>query len=237
MALSTAAEGLAGGRHNHLRELGLPTLFGAIVLLGSATLLLFANVSALRGSLHSMEHSQHVLLRLADLEAALLSNEMTVRGYALTGDPRFIRYQKAELAKCDDARSELLRLSAEEPQHATDYRNVMQDVSVNIATFAKLNGDGPDKAQIVVRAILDPTTRATMRKARAGLTALRTQEIRDLGERQRLMADQITRAFLLAAGIILAAFVLGGIGVWAARLQSPFVRPGRGAEKVPYQER
>ncbi|MDR3528091.1 MAG: CHASE3 domain-containing protein [Rhizomicrobium sp.] len=236
MALAASQDSISG-RHNHLRELGLPTLFGAVVLLGSATLLLFANVSALRGSLHSMEHSQRVLLRLADLEAAILSNEMTVRGYALTGDARFIRFQKQELAKCEAARTELLRLSTEEPLRAADYRTVMQDVSVNIATFAKLNGDGPDKAQIVARAIVDPATRATMQKARAGLTALRTQEIRDLGERQRLMADQITRAFLLAAGIILAAFVLGGIGVWAAQLQSPFTRSVRGARKAPSEKR
>lgn len=237
MALSTAAPDTAGGRHNHLRELGLPTLFGAIVLLGSATLLLFANVSALRGSLHSMEHSQHVLLRLADLEAAILSNEMTVRGYALTGDPRFIRYQKMELAKSDAARTELLRLSADQPQRAAEYRSVMHDVALNVGTFAKLSGSGPDKAQIVVRAILDPGTRATMKRTRDGLTALRLQEIRDLGERQRLMADQISRAFLLAAGIIVVAFVLGGIGVWAARLQSPFSRTTRTGVKGPYKDR
>jgi len=234
MALAAAAPD-SSGRHNHLRELGLPTLFGAIVLLGSATLLLFANVSALRGNLRSIEHSQHVLLRLADLEAAMLSNEMTVRGYALTGDPRFIRYQKTELAKCEAARAELLRLSADEPQRAAEYQSVMQDVALNIATFAKLSGDGPDKAQIVARAIVDPATRAAMRKPRQGLIDLRTQEVHDLGERQRLMADQITRAFLLAAGIILVAFVLGGIGVWAARLQSPFGRPA--GAKAPYRDR
>lgn len=232
-----AAQDPAGGRHNHLRELGLPTLFGAIVLLGSATLLLFANVSALRGSLHAMERSQHVLLRLSDLETAVLSNEMTVRGYALTGDPRFLRFQQAEQARCDSARVELLRLSADEPQRADEYRSVMQDVVEHMALFAKLRGDGPDKAQLVARAIVDPSVRATMRKTRDGVAHLRMQEVRDLGERQRLMADQITRAFLLAAGIILVAFVLGGIGVWAARLQSPFGPPAEGHSKAPYRER
>ncbi len=225
MASFAAAQDTASGRYKYLRELGLPTLFGAVVLLGSATLLLFANVSALRGSLRSIDHSQQVLMHLADLEAAILSNELTVRGYALTGDPRFIRFQKAELAKCEAAKAELLRLSADEPKRAAEYRQVMRQVAWHMGTFARLSGDGPDKAQIVARAIVDPTIRATMQKTRDGVADLRRQEVNDLGERQRLMTDQITRAFVLGAGIIIVAFVLGGIGVWAARLQSPFGGP------------
>jgi len=101
-------------------------------------------------------------------------------------------------------------------------------VAWHMTFFGKLSGAGPDKAQSVASAIVDPVIRANMRKTRDGLAALRKQEMQDLGDRQRLMADQITRAFVVAAGLIVVAFVLGGIGVWAARLPMPF----RGDQKT-----
>lgn len=230
MVTRTAEQDTAGGRYRYLRELGLPTLFGAVVLLGSATLLLFANITALKANLRSMEHSQKVLTQIAELETGILGDELTVRGYALTGDPQFLYYQKRERGKANKAMAELLRLSADEPEHASEYQRVMQDVAWHGDAFQKLSGSGPDKSQVVARAIVDPTIRANMKKTRLGLAALRNQELQDLGDRQRQMTDQISRAFFLAVGIILAAFGLGGVGVWAARLQGP---ASNGA-KTPY---
>lgn len=220
MAHSAVAQNF--GRQKHLRELGLPTLFGAVVLLCSATLLLFVNVAALRGSLDAIDHSQKVLNLIADLETGVLGDQLSVRGYALTGDARFLTYHETEKAKCEAARAELLQLTESEPRHASAYRAAMQNVLWHIETFAKLSGNGPERAAVVAKAIVDPVIRSKMRNTRNGLAALRKQEMGDVAERQRLMADQITRAFVLAAGIIVVAFVLGGIGVWAARL--PFQR-------------
>lgn len=236
MASVVAAADSVGGRLRYLRELGLPTLFGAIVLLGSATLLLFVNVSALRANLGSIEHSQQVLMRIADLENGILGDELSVRGYALTGDPRFLAYQKNERAKCDAARAALTRLGAAEPEHAAEYRQVMQYVGWHMDAFGKLT-QGENVSLVVSRAIVDPVIRANMKRTRNGLAALRKQEVQDLGDRQRLMANQISRAFALAIGIIVAAFVLGGVGVCgAAAVARPWAGEKRKAMKALYKD-
>jgi len=203
-------------KRSHLRDLGLPTVLGAVVLFVSATLLLSVNVAALRDNLKWMEHAQKVLMRMADVEAGILGDELTVRGYALTGDKRFLLFQKLERAKSLKAADELMALTAAEPKHAEHFLNVRRDFDQHMAIFGELTGKGPE---IVSKAIVDPQIRANMKRTRNGLAALRAEEVRDLGERQREMTSQITRSFLLALGIIIAAFVLGGFGLVVAQLR------------------
>lgn len=214
-----AAPGAA--KRGHLRELGLPTLFGAVVLLVSATLLLAANISALRGNLAWMDHSQRVLTNLDTLEAAVLSEELTVRGYALTGDARFIGFQQNERARSRQALAALKTLALIEHSRAAEFDAVRQNSSKHLELFGNLAITGPDRAAVVARAILDPGVRENMRQTRRAMETLRTAEITDLGVRQRDITNQLVRAFFLAVGIVIAAFVLGGVGVWAAQLKAP----------------
>lgn len=199
-----------------LRELGLPTIFGAIVLFASATLLLGVNVSALRDNLKWMEHTQKVMMRMADVETGILGDELTVRGYALTGDKRFLLFQELERAKSLKAANELTALTATEPEHAAQFRQIRRDFDRHMQIFGNLTGKGP---AIVAKAIVDPEIRANMKLTRNGLAALRAAEVHDLGERQREMTQQISRAFVLAVGIIIAAFMLGGFGLVAAQFR------------------
>lgn len=208
-------------KRSHLRELGLPTLFGAVVLLVSATLLLGANIAALRGNLAWMEHSQAALTHVATLEATVLSEEMTVRGYALTGDERFLKYQKGQRARCVQALEALNRLSSADRRRAKEFAAVDQNVRAHLDLFGKLPIQGPDRAAVVARAIVDPAVRQNMSKTRNAMEALRAAALNDLGERQRDITNQLARAFFMAVGIIIAAFVLGGVGVWAAQLKAP----------------
>jgi CHASE3 domain sensor protein len=217
----TAAQAHAAAKRGHLRDLGLPTMFGAVVLLVSATLLLGANISALRGNLAQVAHAQQVVNKIAELETGLLGEEMIVRGYALTGDASFLRMQRTGAQKREAAQNELTRLMAAEPQRADQVRRVMDDIARHVEIFGNLAGNGPDKAGIVARAIVDPSVRDNMRRVRTGLRQLRANELDDLGARQREITEQLGRAFLLAIGIIITAFVLGGIGIWAAQLHHP----------------
>jgi CHASE3 domain sensor protein len=217
----TAALGGAQTKRGHLHDMGLPILFGAVVLLVSATMLLGANISALRGNLERMDHSQKVLNEIADLETSVLGEELVVRGYALTGDASFLRMQKSNEHRRDIARAALLRLMAAEPQRAEQFRQVMLNVARHVEIFGKLSGIGPDRAQIVARAIVNPAVRSNMSRTRNGLAALRSDELRDLSAHQRDITNQLSRAFLLAMGIILTAFLLGGIGVWAVQIKAP----------------
>lgn len=208
-----------------MRDLGLPTLFGAVVLLVSATLLLAANVSALRGNLAWMDHSQKVLSNLDVLEAAVLSEELTVRGYALTDDARFLEYQENERARSRKAMGELQRLAAIDPRRANEFQAVVRSSRDHLDIFGSLAIRGADRAAVVAKAIVDPKVRENMRATRTSMEALRAGELSDLGARQRDITNQLARAFFLAIGIIIAAFLLGGIGVWAAQLKAPQHRP------------
>jgi CHASE3 domain sensor protein len=217
----TAIQYDTAAKRSHLRELGLPTLFGAAVLLVSATLLLGANVSALRGNLAWMDHSQQVLNQIDALETTILGDELSVRGYALTGDLRFRKFQQLERARSYNALAELQRLWKAEAYRNTAFRAVERDIERHLVTFGKLGEVRADSAQAVAHAIVDPDTRANMKRVRNGLAALRGAEMRDFAARQRVITNQLARAFLLSVGIILAAFLLGGIGVWAALINGP----------------
>ncbi len=216
-----AVQDRAATKRGHLRDMGLPILLAAVVLLVSATLLLGANIAALRGSVERIDHSQQVLNQIADLEAGILGEEMVVRGYALTGDGSFLWMQKSGERRRNSARKALIRLMATEPQRAEPFQQVIRNIAQHEQIFGKLSGIGPDRAQIVARAIVNPDVRSNMRRTRDGLAALRSDELRDLAGHQRAITNQLSRAFLLAMGIIITAFLLSGIGVWAVQLKPP----------------
>jgi len=213
--------GEAGRKQRYLRELGLPILFGAVVLLGSATLLLLANISALRGNLASVEHAQNMVVQIAAVQAGIIGDEMTVRGYALTGDPLFLGYQANERAKTVQAEKELLKLAEDEPENAAEFARLKRLIDQHMRNYATLTRHGSQTAAVVAKAIVDPAIRANMAESRLMLAGIRNRQLQSLYNRQRQMTDQITQAFLLASGIIVAAFVLGCIGIWAARWQFP----------------
>lgn len=221
MVSVTAAQAGAAAKRGYLHDLGLPIMFGAVVLLVSATLLLGANISAVRANLAQIAHAQQVVNTISELETGMLSDEMVVRSYALTGDPSFMRVRQFGGASRERARRDLTRLMATEPKRVDAVRQVMADIARHVEIFDSLGGNGPDKAGIVARAIVNPDVRDNMRRVRTGLRQLRTAELTDLGARQRDVTEQLGKAFFLAIGIIITAFVLGGIGIWAAQLAHP----------------
>jgi CHASE3 domain sensor protein len=219
-----AFDGGVAAKHSHLRDMGVPILFGAVVLLVSATLLLGANISALRSNLNRVDRSQKVLTQISEIESGMLGNELTARGYALTGDPSFLSLEKGGNVRRDKAIAELGRLMADKPQHALKFREVMRAVNLHKANFGKLTGIGPDRAAIVAQAIVDPEIRANSFDTRKLLRELRTAEMGDAAARQREMAGQISSAFFLAMGIIIVAFLLGWAGMWMAQIKGPLKR-------------
>lgn len=216
----TATLGSVETKRGHLHDMGFPILFGAVVLLVSATMLLAANISALRGNLERIDHSQQVLNQISKLEVERLGLELAVRGYALTGDKLLLQIQHEGDVRRNAALANMERLTASDPTRASQYRKLMQDIRHHAAIFDKLTEPGPDRAGTVARAILDPKLRAMKYGIRDELAYLRATEMRDLGARQRDVTNQLAHAFFLAVGIILAAFLLGGVGVWAVQIKA-----------------
>jgi two-component system sensor kinase FixL len=201
-----------------LRQIGTPTLIGSVVLLISALLLLGANVSALRNSFAWVQRTDDVLVQLSEVELRLVGNELTVRGYALTDDPVFLTYQKSEQEQMESAMRKLTTLIAEEPSQKSRFATLRSLVDKRMAHFAHLTSLGPGHAQEVAVAIRDPQKRTVMRAARAQVATMRNEELKLLANRQAAVAEQSTRAYQLAIGIVLLAFVFGGLGLAFAQI-------------------
>ena len=202
----------------YLRQIGTPTLIGSIVLLISALLLLGANVSALRNSFAWVQRTDDVLVQLAAVETRLVANELTVRGYALTDDPIFLTYQKNEQGQMAMAIRKLAVLIADEPSQKNRFAALRSLVDKRMAHFARLTSLGPGHAQEVAVAIRDPQKRTVMRAARGQAITMRNEELKLLANRQAAVAEQSTRAYELAIGIVLLAFVFGGLGLAFAQI-------------------
>lgn len=204
-----------------LRELGLPTLFGAAVLLFSATMLLSVNISAMQDNVGWIQNIQKILLVISDAEAGVVGEQLTVRSYALTGDERFLGFQTIERTKLDRAMAKLETLAAVEPGGRARVHAIHQLVDRHTALWESLRGFGPDRAALVGQAIQDKNKRMIMLGTRKVLADYRADEVRSLGERQEQLTQQLSRAFVLGIGIIIAAFVLGGVGLIAGQFRIP----------------
>lgn len=211
-------------RHGILHELGLPALFGACVMLLSATLLLGVNIEAMRDNLAWIARTQQILLAVADAETGVVGDQLTLRGYALTGDARFLLYQKVERDKLQRAMARLAQLAAPDPGGAERIETIRNLMRRHMDNYGGVSGLGPAHADAVAKAIDDDKKRVIMFKARGALAAFRSDEVRALGERQDHLTRQLGQSFLLAVGIIVAAFLLGGLGLIASQLRLPSLR-------------
>ena len=201
-----------------MRQIGTPTLIGSVVLLMSALLLLGANVSALRDSFVWVQRTEDILVQLSEVETRLVGNELTVRGFALTDDPVFLTYQKSEQEQMAAAMAKLTALIAEEPSQTGRFAVLRRLVDKRMALFADLTNLGPGHAQDVAAAIRDPDKRTVMRATRAQVIAMRNEELKLLANRQADVAQQSARTYELAIGIVILAFVFGGLGLAFAQI-------------------
>jgi len=197
----------------HLREMGTPTLFAAIVLLLSGMALLGANVSELRNSYAWVQRSNAVLLQIAEVDSKLVGVEMTVRGYALTDDPAFLRRQRYERDHAMMAMDKLAALMADHPRRLVRVADLRTLVSKRLALYASLSGLGPGHAKGVAAAITDPQKRNDMLAVRLGLNDLRDNELKLLTARQEESARQATHTYKLATAFVVLAFLFSALGL------------------------
>lgn len=227
MDTSTAA-GHAGVHHDHrhgvLRELALPAMFGAAVLFFSAAMLLGVNISAMRANLQWIERTQQMLIQIAEAERGVVGDELTVRSYALTGNALFLKYQQIERRRLADAVARLRVLAANEPGGTARMNQIRDSIKRHTDIYTTISGFGPDKSALVAGVITDEAKRAVMWRARVALATYRADQLRILSDRQQQLTRQLSQAFVLALGIIVAAFVLGGVGLWMAQFRLPFRR-------------
>ncbi len=166
-----------------LRELGLPILIGAAVLLFSATMLLGVNISAMQSNVAWIQNTQKILLVISDAESGVVGEQLTVRSYALPGDKRFLLFQTNERTKLVRAMNQLEALTVVEPGAQGRVRQMRRLVDQHTALWESLRGFGPDKANVVGLAIADQAKRKIMLGTRKALADYRADEVRLLGKR------------------------------------------------------
>ena len=199
-------------QRGHLRQAGTSCLFGAVVLLLSGMMLLGANVSRLRDNYAWVHRSDTVLLQLAEVESRLVGIEMTVRGYALTDDPVFLKYQKPELDHLRVAMDKLAVLLGKDTARAAVFTQLQGRASKRLALYGYLTALGPGHALNVAAAIRDPIKRKDMDMVHALIAQLRDKEMKLLVAQQDAAAEQAASSYELAFVIVVFAFVLSAVG-------------------------
>ena len=208
-------------RRGHLYEVGTSALVVAIMMLLSALILLGVNVSMMHHNFDWVQLADDVLQQISAVESGVIGDELSVRGYALTDDPRFLLYQQSNRHNAVDSMNKLRALVADDASQAARFAQLREIVNKHASIFGALTRSGPGHAQEVASAILDRGNRAVMDDMRTQLSSFRTYELRLLSERQAAAAKQVSRTYGIAVGIVVLAFLLGALGL-------AFMQFGRG---------
>ncbi len=200
---------LEGAGH---REIGAPMLITAVALLVSAMVMLWANVSALRESYGWVQRSNSTLLDIAEINTLVMGIDMTVRGYALTGNPDFRRYEADNRNRLDIAIDKLASFASNDPRRLPSIIKLRVLVAKQESLFSQLLDLGPGHANDVAAAIVDPQKRRIRYAVQNTLTAIHNDEMNLLAERQSTVESQVSHTFYLALGIVALAFMAGAVG-------------------------
>ena len=192
--------------------LGLLGLAVGLLILGA--ILMAANQSRLRDSLHWVDHTQEVLREAANLDIALVDVEAGVRAYVLTNDPAYLdSYHNARQVADDTIRSlsarvvdnpeQVSRLDALRPILAQRIDRFETAIAADPATRAQLST--PDQVK---------TGQALRKQIRAGLDAFRTNEVALLSERQESANRAVSLSIWLVAAIVILSGLTAALGIF-----------------------
>ncbi len=195
-----------------LRELGMPVLFAAVVLFVTAMAMLSRNVSQLNESYRWVEKSNAILKGMYAVELKIAGVEMTVRGYALSSNPIFVRMHRQNHDKLLAATRALGDLIADEPALKADYARLRDLVAKHDALYLSLIALGPGHQDVVSDAITSPSQRYPRTAAVAALNKMRTLEQNILARRQHVAEEKARSTYHLALGIAVFAFLTGTLG-------------------------
>jgi CHASE3 domain sensor protein len=215
----------------NMRELGVSVLFAAAVLFVAAMVMLSRNVSQLNESYGWVEKSDAILKSLYRVELKITGVEMTVRGYALSSNPMFVRMHRENHDKLMAATKALGDLIASEPALKADYVRLRDLVAKHDALYTSLIALGPGHREAVTDAITSPAKRYPRAAAVATLGEMRVLEQAILAQRQRNAEEKARSTYRLALGISLFAFLAGTLGFTLTLFGRR--RPGEGAAPDP----
>ena len=195
-----------------LREFGISALFAAVVLFVAAMVMLTKNVSQLQQSIAVAEQTHLIQKRIDDVNNLTNNVEMTVRGYALTGDARFLtRHQKTHNALLA-AVNDLDGLTLREPALRAAFLGLREGVTKHESLYGTLIGKGPSEQVIVAEAISNPDKRRFREMITQQLSALERTEADLSASRNDAAEREIRQTNTTALAVAAFAFLCGIAG-------------------------
>jgi two-component system sensor kinase FixL len=193
---------------------GAGLLILAVALLVLGAILMAANQSRLRDSLHWVDHTQQVLREAATLDIALVDVESGARAYLLTNDPQYLdNYHDARRVADDTMRSltdlvgdnpdQLSRLDALKPILAQRMDRFERAIATDPAARSQLAT--PDQVKI---------GQALRKQVRAGLDEFRSNELAMMGDRQANADRAIGRSIWLVTAIVILSALTAALGIF-----------------------
>lgn len=192
-----------------LREFGISALVAALALFVAAMAMLNQNVSQLRQSFVWADQAHAIQKRIDDVNNLMNCVELTVRGYALTGDPAYIRRHHNTLANLMTVMRELRALTAVEPALRPDYADLEKAVAQHEALYSSLIGQNQ---AVIADAISSPAKRHFKERANAALTGLETMEKKRVALRLSQAERDARATYATAIGVAALAFLIGTLG-------------------------
>lgn len=198
--------------HGPFRELGLPALVASLVLFVSAMTLLGASVSELRASYARVQQTNEALLEIAAVNADILRIEMTVRGYALSGDQNYIIWQQMTKDALDLRVARLEKLIADDPDVRADIAQLKKLLLMHGNYFDAMVKLVPGNRDRVVAEMVEYSKKVKRRPIENLLGDMRADETRVLALEQRNAETRVVRSYRYAIGISLVAVLFGALG-------------------------
>ncbi|MEO8300444.1 MAG: ATP-binding protein [Rhizomicrobium sp.] len=212
--------------HKKLREISIFNRFfaavGALVfsvlLLLALGVLISVNVASLRSQITWTQHTNDVLLQISGVQQSLVRMESNLRAYGLTADRRHIDVWPA-LAK--EGRTRLAKLGtlvSDNPAQAQRLAILRPKIEGRFDRWSHIvdmgtRNNGATILQDMQRELARDVVEHPMRGITTGLSDFRAVETQILQERRRLAERQTIWLTYLSIMIVLAAPVLGAIGL------------------------
>ena len=194
------------------RDLGIPALVVSLVLLVSAMTLMGASVSELRSSYARTQQTNQALVEIAMMNTGILRVEMTVRGYALSGDTSYLTWQKMAKDGLNVRLATLDKLFGDSQEERAGIAALRRLLAAHMAYFDRLALLVKDDRPSAIAEIVDYSKKVKRRPIEDLLVDLRNGQTRRLGDQHREAETRVVSAYRYAIAISTLAALFGAVG-------------------------
>jgi CHASE3 domain sensor protein len=198
--------------HGLFGELGVPALVVSLVLFVSAMTLLGANVSEIRAGYGRVQQTNAALLEIAMVNSDILRVEMTVRGYALSGDGSYLGWLKESRDIVRGRIQSLEKMVSGDPEQRADIAILKKLIAEHGAYFDGMAKRVTTEREKVIAEMVDYSKKVKRRPIENMLLDMREDQMKLLAGEQREAERRVVNAYIYGIGISSLALLFGALG-------------------------